>query len=137
VITPSLLFVYGTLRRDFDSPMAKRLVRKADWLGTATCRGRLYLVAGYPGMVLSDDPRDRVTGDLFRLFEPAPTLALLDRYEKCGPGFPEPAEYRRELLPVTAADGACVRAWCDLYNQPVDLLETAPSGDYLPFDCRR
>ena len=53
------LFVYGTLMRGFDHPMAQLLSRSADFLGTATCRGRLYLIKHYPGLVLSDDPADR------------------------------------------------------------------------------
>ena len=52
------LFVYGTLMRGFDHPMAKLLSRSADFIGEATCRGRLYLIKHYPGLVLSDDPAD-------------------------------------------------------------------------------
>ena len=52
------LFVYGTLMRGFDHPMARLLSANADFLGEATCRGRLYLVKHYPGLVLSDDPAD-------------------------------------------------------------------------------
>ena len=48
------LFVYGTLMRGFDHPMAQLLSRSADFLGPATCRGRLYLIKHYPGLVLSD-----------------------------------------------------------------------------------
>src|SRR3954454_24022334 len=50
------LFVYGTLMRAFDHPMAKLLSRSADFIGEARCRGRLYLVKHYPGLVRSDDP---------------------------------------------------------------------------------
>ena len=57
------LFVYGTLMRGFDHPMAQLLSRSADFLGTATCRGRLYLIKHYPGLVLSDDPADVVFAD--------------------------------------------------------------------------
>ena len=49
------LFVYGTLMRGFDHPMAQLLSRSADFIGEARCRGRLYLVKHYPGLVLSDD----------------------------------------------------------------------------------
>ncbi|HEY3029085.1 MAG TPA: gamma-glutamylcyclotransferase family protein, partial [Bradyrhizobium sp.] len=49
-----LLFVYGTLMRGFNQPMAQLLSRSADFIGEAQCRGRLYLVKHYPGLVLSD-----------------------------------------------------------------------------------
>ena len=61
------LFVYGTLMRGFDHPMAQLLSRSADFLGEATCRGRLYLIKHYPGLVLSDDPAEVVFGELYRL----------------------------------------------------------------------
>src|SRR3954471_17107310 len=54
------LFVYGTLMRGFDHAMAKLLSRSAKFVGPARCRGRLYLVKHYPGLVLSDDPNDIV-----------------------------------------------------------------------------
>ncbi len=63
------LFVYGTLMRGFDHPMAKLLSRSADFLGAAQCRGRLYLIKHYPGLVLSDDPAEIVFGELYRLRE--------------------------------------------------------------------
>jgi len=62
------LFVYGTLMRGFDHPMARLLSRNADFLGEARCRGRLYRmehhrIKYYPGLVLSDDPADVVFGE--------------------------------------------------------------------------
>jgi gamma-glutamylcyclotransferase (GGCT)/AIG2-like uncharacterized protein YtfP len=57
------LFVYGTLMRGFDHPMARLLSRSADFLSPARCRGRLFLVKHYPGLVLSDDPADIVFGE--------------------------------------------------------------------------
>ena len=57
-MTSDRLFVYGTLMRGFDHPMAQLLSRQAaDFIGEARCRGRLYLVKHYPGLVLSDDRR--------------------------------------------------------------------------------
>ena len=61
------LFVYGTLMRGFDHPMAQLLSRSADYLGPATCRGRLYLIKHYPGLLLSDEPSDIVFGEVYRL----------------------------------------------------------------------
>ncbi|MHC2399282.1 gamma-glutamylcyclotransferase (GGCT)/AIG2-like uncharacterized protein YtfP [Bradyrhizobium barranii subsp. barranii] len=43
-MTSDRLFVYGTLMRGFDHPMARLLAGHADFLGDATCRGRLVLV---------------------------------------------------------------------------------------------
>src|SRR5437762_3224463 len=82
-------------------PTARLLARHADFLGEATCRGRLVLVKHYPGLLLSDVPSDRVHGELFQLRVPAELLRELDMYEACGEGFPEPTEYLRQLVDVT------------------------------------
>src|SRR5471030_1323268 len=112
------LFVYGTLMRGFDHPMAKLLSRSAEFIGKARCRGRLYLVKHYPGLVLSDDTSDVVFGELVRLHRPEESLATLDEYEGCGPDVASP-QYLRRVLPVTRDDGIVSEAWTYVYNRPV------------------
>jgi gamma-glutamylcyclotransferase (GGCT)/AIG2-like uncharacterized protein YtfP len=125
------LFVYGTLMRGFDHPMAKLLSRSADFIGEAKCCGRLYLVKHYPGLVKSDVPADIVFGELYRLRARDELLGEFDMYEACGPGFPEPTEYRREMLNVTLADGTASEAWTYVYNWPVTGLPRIASGRFL------
>ena len=126
-----LLFVYGTLMRGFDHPMAKLLAGNAEFLGPAQCRGRLYLVKHYPGLVASDDPADIVHGELFRLRAREAMLREFDMYEACGEGFPPQTEYLREMLKVTLADGSAREAWTYLYNWPVTELPRIASGKFL------
>jgi gamma-glutamylcyclotransferase (GGCT)/AIG2-like uncharacterized protein YtfP len=130
-MTSDLLFVYGTLMRGFDHPMAKLLSGNADFIGEAQCRGRLYLVKHYPGLVRADDPADIVHGELFRLRARDAMLAEFDMYEACGEGFPPPTEYIRDMLPVTLADGSAAAAWTYLYNWPVTDLPRIASGKFL------
>ncbi len=125
------LFVYGTLMRGFDHPMARLLSANADFLGEATCHGRLYLMKHYPGLVLSDDPADIVSGELYRLREPDLLLREFDMYEACGEGFAAPTEYVREMLEVTLGDGTADEAWTYLYNWPVAHLPRIASGRFL------
>ena len=125
------LFVYGTLMRGFDHPMAKLLAANADYLGDAHCRGRLYLVKHYPGLVLSDDPADIVHGELFRLRDRDAMLGEFDMYEACGEGFKPPTEYIRQMLPLTRADGSAREAWTYVYNWPVTKLPRIASGKLL------
>ena len=126
------LFVYGTLMRGFDHPMAQLLSRSADFLGTATCRGRLYLIKHYPGLVLPGDPADAVSGELYRLRAPEPMLREFDMYEACGEGFAPPTEYVRQMLSVTLTDGSASDAWTYVYNWKVDGLPRIASGKFLP-----
>jgi gamma-glutamylcyclotransferase (GGCT)/AIG2-like uncharacterized protein YtfP len=128
--SPDHLFVYGTLMRGFDHPMAQLLSRSADFIGEARCRGRLYLVKHYPGLVLTDDPAEIVFGELFRLRRPAECLREFDMYEACGEGFEPPTEYLRQMLTVTSGDAA-VEAWSYVYNWPVTHLPRIASGRFL------
>jgi gamma-glutamylcyclotransferase (GGCT)/AIG2-like uncharacterized protein YtfP len=135
-MTSDLLFVYGTLMRDFDHPMAQLLSANADFLGEAQCRGRLYLVKHYPGLVLSDDSADTVFGELYRLRQPNELLREFDMYEACGEGFSEPTEYLRQMLQVTLADGSprgpqILEAWTYVYNWPVARLPRIGSGRFM------
>jgi gamma-glutamylcyclotransferase (GGCT)/AIG2-like uncharacterized protein YtfP len=130
-MTSDYLFVYGTLMRGFDHPMAKLLSRSADFVGAARCQGRLYLVKHYPGLVLSDDPTEMVFGELYRLRAPAELLREFDMYEACGEGFAEPTEYIRQMLPVTSDGQTAGEAWTYLYNWPVAHLPRIATGRFL------
>ena len=130
------LFVYGTLMRGYAHPMARLLSANADFLGEASCRGRLYQVKHYPGFVLSDNAADVVFGELYRLRAVQDLLREFDMYEACGEGFAEPTEYIRRVLPVTlqggaAGEGATCQAWTYLYNWPVAHLPRIMSGRFM------
>ena len=130
-MTPDLLFVYGTLMRGYSHPMARLLSANADFLGEASCRGRLYKVKHYPGLVLSDDASEIVHGELYRLRDPDALLREFDMYEACGEGFPEPTQYVRQMFSVTLADGSENEAWTYIYNWPVAKLKLIESGRFL------
>jgi gamma-glutamylcyclotransferase (GGCT)/AIG2-like uncharacterized protein YtfP len=126
-----LIFVYGTLMRGFDHPMSKLLSRSADFLGEGRCPGRLYMIAHYPGLLRAAAPGDVVSGELYRMREPATLLVTLDDYEGIGPGNAAPAPYLRETLPVTLADSSVHEAWTYIYNRPVDEAKRIASGQFL------
>ena len=130
-MTSDCLFAYGTLMRGFDHPMAKLLRQAADFIGEARCRGRLYRIKHYPGLVLSDDADDVVFGEVYRLRQAKELLREFDMYEACGEGFAEPTEYVRQMLPVTSDDGAVSEAWTYIYNWPVAHLPRIASGRFV------
>ena len=138
-MTSDCLFVYGTLMRGFDHPMARLLSANADFLGQARCRGRLYLIKHYPGLVPSNEAGDIVHGELYRLRARDDMLGEFDMYEACGEGFEQPTEYLRRLLSVALADGTAaearteswIDAWSYVYNWPVGHLPRIASGRFL------
>lgn len=132
-----LLFVYGTLRRRLASPMFRVLARHASFAGTGTFRGKLFEIRGYPGVVPSTRRGDEVVGELYRLNNQAAVFAVLDDYEMCSDKFPEPREYRRDVVAIAAEGGIRVRAWTYIYNLPTGRLRRIASGDYLAPDGMR
>ena len=130
-MTSDRLFVYGTLMRGFAHPMAQLLSRSADFIGEARCRGRLYRVKHYPGLVLSDDTTRWCSANSTGCVQPIELLREFDMYEACGEGFAKPTEYIRQMLPVTSGDGAASEAWTYLYNWPVTHLPRIASGRFL------
>jgi gamma-glutamylcyclotransferase (GGCT)/AIG2-like uncharacterized protein YtfP len=129
--TSQRLFVYGTLMRGPGHPMHKVVANAAEYLGEGWLVGRLYRVHHYPGAVVSDDPDDKVHGEIYALDRPAETLAALDDYEGCGPGAPQPVEFARSLQRVYRGDGLVVEAWVYLYNRPIGKAPRIMSGRFL------
>lgn len=82
------MFVYGTLRSEFDNRYAKLLRSQAELIGPAVVPGSIFRIAHYPGY--RPVPAGAVHGELYRLLDPAATLAILDEYEG--------AEYERVLV---------------------------------------
>lgn len=125
------LFAYGTLRQQAEGEIPRWLTRYADLVGEATYQGKLYRIADYPGVVPSEDPAHLVWGELYRLRDAGLLLSRLDRYEECGPGFPQPTEYVREVRQVQLRNGPVIPAWVYLYNRPTDCLQPIPSSPIL------
>jgi gamma-glutamylcyclotransferase (GGCT)/AIG2-like uncharacterized protein YtfP len=121
-MNPDYIFVYGTLRRDTNSEMHRLLVQYAEFVCDATYRGKLYQIDYYPGAVPSDNPDDVVQGEVYLLHQADIVLSLLDRYEECGPDFPEPNEYNRRKQSVLLKDGRTITAWVYIYNHPTEDL---------------
>ncbi len=127
---PAHLFVYGTLMRRGGHPMHRVLADGARFVSEAWFNGRLYQVHHYPGAVASRATDDRVFGELYVLHSPEKTLALLDDYEGCGPGAPQPAEFARSIQHVRRTEGTVVDAWVYLYNWPVGPAPRIVSGRF-------
>ncbi len=106
------------------------LVTRARSLGEASFAGKLYHVRDYPGAIASDDPADRLAGELFLVEEQEGLWPRLDAYEGIGPAFEEPFEYERRKVRVHAHNGEEIEAYIYLYTYPVEGLEQIPHGDY-------
>ncbi len=129
-MSTDLLFVYGTLRRSDLHPM-HGLLSPATLIGTGEFRGQLYHLGNYPGAVPSTDPGDVVVGEVYRLHDPAATLARLDRYEGCMDMDQMPTEYVRVVAGVLLAGGDTVTTHIYLYQRSVQGFRRIKSGDFF------
>lgn len=127
-----LLFVYGTLRSDGNSPWHERLITpNCRFVGKATTPGRLVDLGQYPGLLPATRRNQKVTGEVWELNNPA-VLPALDEYEGCAPCVsPAETEYVRLRQKVSLQDGRMVRAWVYRYTGPLDHARHIASGDYL------
>ena len=120
MIPPSLVFVYGTLRRGGSNNFRMDDFR---WIGPAAVNGHLYEVSWYPGLVL-DQNAGEVIGDLYEV--PEEGLAALDDFEG--------SEYRRVRTMIQNAEDEAESAWIWEWNKPTEGLQPVPGGDWLMVD---
>jgi gamma-glutamylcyclotransferase (GGCT)/AIG2-like uncharacterized protein YtfP len=115
------LFVHGTLRSGSAVPAARALHARAVHVGAGSIGARLLDLGTYPGAVPSDDPADRVAGEVWTIAVGAETeiLRLLDDYEGCTPKATR--LFRRARTDVRCDDGRTRRAWVYYYARPIPV----------------
>jgi len=109
------LFVYGTLRSEFENEYARLLRSQAEFVGKATVPGTIYRVEFYPAY--RSGPEGEVHGEVYRLKDAVATLAALDEYE--GEGF--------ERMKVETSLG---EAWIYRYRGEPPPEARITSGDF-------
>jgi gamma-glutamylcyclotransferase (GGCT)/AIG2-like uncharacterized protein YtfP len=106
-----LLFVYGTLRSEFDNPHARLLRSQAELIGKAMVPGSIFRIGQYPGY--KPGPAGVVHGELYKLKDPETLFKALDEYE--GPDFER----------VVVND-----AWIYQYKKQPPIYSRISSGDF-------
>ena len=117
---PSLVFVYGTLRRGGSNNYRMDACR---WIGPAAVNGLLYEVSWYPALVL-DEKAGEVIGDLYEVSEEG--IATLDEFEG--------SEYKRTRTMVQNAEDEAESAWVWAWDKDTEGLQPIPGGDWLLVD---
>jgi gamma-glutamylcyclotransferase (GGCT)/AIG2-like uncharacterized protein YtfP len=115
------LFVYGTLKSNFGkNRFARYLAGNADLIGRARMPGRLYGLKRYPALRRPQSDADWVTGEVYRLRCPVPTLQTLDAYEG--------RDYRRVRGLATLEDGLEVGCWVYVFSRSLARWRRVDSG---------
>lgn len=110
------IFVYGLLKSMYKNEPAKFIRRNCELVGDAWFPGQLFDLGSYPGAVFDEHSDSKVFGEVFEVMRSEEELvAFLDDFEGVGPGFDQPNEYVRKLIPVQTKTGE-LTASCYLYN---------------------
>ncbi|HLZ88747.1 MAG TPA: gamma-glutamylcyclotransferase family protein [Puia sp.] len=109
------LFVYGTLRKNYDLKLKEKVKGGLAYVGQAKIGAALYDIGRYPGAV-KDRTGKEVVGDVFLVSDPAAVFGVLDKYE----GFEErraaDSEFVRRKGKVRLRGGKELNAWIYWYN---------------------
>lgn len=108
------LFVYGTLRKDYDLKLKKKVSDHLQYVGQGKVGASLYDIGRYPGAIRSS-AGDEVIGDVFLVTDPERVLKVLDKYEGIYSDG-RPSEFVRKRNRVRMRSGKEVNAWVYWYN---------------------
>jgi gamma-glutamylcyclotransferase (GGCT)/AIG2-like uncharacterized protein YtfP len=129
------LFVYGSLRKGFQSSAYEYISRYFELVGDARVRGCLVDLGPYPAGV-PDQTGDRyIVGELYKIKnenEFSWAIGQLDDYEGMDPESDEIQLYRRELTDVQF-NNEVLPAWIYWYNGDVTGKPVIDSGDLLQY----
>lgn len=131
------IFIYGSLRKEFSSPVRSVLKDYAEFFDEAVFQGRLYMIDWYPGAVKSENPDDTVIGEVYKIINREFVLEILDHYEGCSAGIPQPHEFVRKKESVRLKNGKEITAWIYLYDLSTVGKKRIPSGDYVEYSVKK
>jgi gamma-glutamylcyclotransferase (GGCT)/AIG2-like uncharacterized protein YtfP len=128
------LFVYGSLRSGFRSPVYEYISRFFKFIGDAKVKGKLYDMGSYPAGVATDE-NHFIIGELYQAkneHEFSWAIGQLDDYEGVTVESDEVQLYRREVVQVHINDST-TNAWIYWYNGEVSGHPEITSGDMMEY----
>jgi gamma-glutamylcyclotransferase (GGCT)/AIG2-like uncharacterized protein YtfP len=124
------LFVYGSLRSGFHSPMYEYISRFFKFIGEAKVKGKLYDLGTYPAGVTTQE-ESYIVGAINE-HEFSWAIGQLDDYEGVSVEADEVQLYRREATEVYINDSSTT-AWIYWYNGDINGKPLILSGDMLKY----
>lgn len=128
------LFVYGSLRSGFRSPVYEYISRFFKFIGEARVKGKLYDMGSYPAGVGTSE-ESYIIGELYQAkneHEFSWAIGQLDDYEGVSVEADEIQLYRREVTDVYI-NGEVTKAWIYWYNGDIAGRPVITSGDLMEY----
>ena len=121
------LFVYGTLRREYENSMADFLRQNGEYFDEGAMNGELYDVGTYPAALYEEGAETIIKGNIFKLTgDREEIFRVLDLYEGV-----EEDLYIRALRPVRFGEEQReMLCWVYLFNRSTYHLRLIEHGDY-------
>ncbi|MCX6319503.1 MAG: gamma-glutamylcyclotransferase [Bacteroidetes bacterium] len=118
------LFVYGTLRRNYNLKLKDKVAASIKYVGQGKVAASLYDIGKYPG-ARKENSADEVVGDVFVVDDPEKVFKVLDKYEG--------NEFVREKNRVKLRSGKSLNAWIYWYGQKPVGKKRIPYKDYFNY----
>lgn len=128
------IFVYGTLMAAYPkNPFKDFLKINATFIGEAKCKGKLFRISTYPGLVENSENEDfEVSGEVYEIIDSKTFFVQLDDYEEYIPLDVENSIYKRDLIKVKLiSSGKEIECWAYLYNKSVKGNNFIKSGNFM------
>jgi len=118
---PDYLFVYGTLKKRFQSEMGRFLRSNSTFIGKGKIKGKLYDLGKYPGLTISAADESWVYGEVYKLHNAIPFFVVLDEYEG--------NEYSKQQIDVILEQSE-LRCWVYLFKRGTTIYPLISAGIY-------
>lgn len=128
------LFVYGSLRSGFHSPVYEYISRFFKFIGEAKVRGKLFDMGSYPAGIATNDS-NFIVGELYQAkseHEFSWAIGQLDDYEGVTVEPDEVQLYKRQITEVQI-NGQLTHAWIYWFNGDISGRPLITSGDLMEY----
>jgi gamma-glutamylcyclotransferase (GGCT)/AIG2-like uncharacterized protein YtfP len=128
------LFVYGSLRKGFKSPMYDYISKFFTYVGEAKVRGKVFDMGSYAAGIPSRE-NSFIVGELYAMNREADfswVIGQLDDYEGVNVEPDEMQLYRRDITEVFF-NNSVTHAWIYWYNGDVSGKPLIASGDLIQY----
>jgi gamma-glutamylcyclotransferase (GGCT)/AIG2-like uncharacterized protein YtfP len=126
------LFVYGTLRKNFDLQLKQKVSSELEYLGKAKVEGMLYDIGDYPGAIKTKSGNE-IVGDVFLVSDPEKVFKILDKYEGYSSDKVDTSEFVRTRNKVQLKSGKQLNAWIYWYNNELEGKPRIKYKDYFNY----
>jgi len=130
------LFVYGTLRKDYDLKVKNKVRADLQYVGRGKVAASMYDIGKYPGAI-QDKSGEEVVGDVFLLNDPPKVLGILDKYEGISKVAEGQDEFIRKKRRIKLRSGKHLNAWIYWYNCSIEGKLKIKYKDYLNYIKKR